>query len=137
MAEEKALNVGPTGIEVAYERLGDAQAPPVLLVQGVAAQMINWPDGFCAELPAHAGQAIRFDNRDVGLSSHFPDAPHPTCRPRWPGTSPRCFYTLSDMATPSGCSTHSDWTARTSSACRWAATLPRRSRSSIPTGSGH
>jgi hypothetical protein len=37
---------------VAHERFGDPQSPPVLLVQGLAAQMIHWPDGFCAELVA-------------------------------------------------------------------------------------
>jgi len=98
MAEEKALNVGPTGIEVAYERLGDAQAPPVLLVQGVAAQMINWPDGFCAELIAHGTQVIRFDNRDVGLSSHFPDALTPDLPAALAGDLSSVSYTLSDMA---------------------------------------
>ena len=67
-SEEKALNVGPSGIEVAYQRFGNTETPPVLLIQGVAAQMINWPEDFCAELVAHGVQVIRFDNRDVGLS---------------------------------------------------------------------
>lgn len=98
MGEEKALNVGPSGIEVAYERFGDPQAPPVLLVQGLAAQMINWPEGFCAELVAHGVQVIRFDNRDVGLSSHFPDAPTPDLPAALAGDLSSASYTLSDMA---------------------------------------
>ncbi|MGH3941171.1 MAG: alpha/beta fold hydrolase [Pseudonocardiaceae bacterium] len=98
MSEEKALNVGPSGIEMAYERIGDPQAPPVLLMQGIAAQMINWPEGFCAELVAHGLQVIRFDNRDVGLSSHFPDAPMPDLPAAPAGDMSSASYTLSDMA---------------------------------------
>jgi pimeloyl-ACP methyl ester carboxylesterase len=98
VSAEKILNVGPSGIEVAYERLGDPQAPPVLLVMGIGAQMINWPEGFCAELVAHGVQVIRFDNRDVGLSSHFPDAPPPDLPAVLAGDTSSASYTLSDMA---------------------------------------
>jgi len=98
VGEEKALNVGPSGIEVAYERFGDPQAPPVLLVQGLAAQMIHWPKGFCAELVADGVQVIRFDNRDIGLSSHFSDAPTPDLRAALTGDMSSASYTLSDMA---------------------------------------
>ena len=42
MGEENAINVGPIGIEVAYERFGDPAAPPVLLMMGGGAQMIDW-----------------------------------------------------------------------------------------------
>ena len=98
VSEEKVLNVGPLGIEVAYERFGDRQAPPVLLVMGVGAQMINWSEGFCSELVAHGVQMIRFDNRDVGLSSHFPDAPTPDLQAALAGDTSSASYTLSDMA---------------------------------------
>ena len=50
----KALNVGPSGIEVAYERLGDAGALPVPLMRGGGAQMINWPGGSAPNWPAAA-----------------------------------------------------------------------------------
>jgi pimeloyl-ACP methyl ester carboxylesterase len=49
----------------------------VLLLHGGGAQMISWPDRFCAALVSRGMQLIRFDNRDTGLSSHFPDAPVP------------------------------------------------------------
>lgn len=75
MSEEKAADVGPSGIEVAYERIGDPQAPPVLLIMGAGAQLVAWPDGFCAALTDRGFQVIRFDNRDSGRSSHFPDGP--------------------------------------------------------------
>ena len=70
MAIERAINVGPAGIDIAYERLGDPKAPPVLMIMGLGSQLIGWPDGFCAELTARGLQLIRFDNRDVGESSH-------------------------------------------------------------------
>jgi pimeloyl-ACP methyl ester carboxylesterase len=98
MSEEKALNVGPSSIEMAYERLGDPEAPPVLLIMGGGAQMINWPEGFCAELVALGMQVIRFDNRDTGLSSHFPDTPVPDLQAALAGDFSSASYTLSDMA---------------------------------------
>jgi hypothetical protein len=62
VGEEKALNVGPSGIEVAYERFGHPGAPPVLLMMGGGAQMTNWPEGFCAELVSRGVPVIRFDS---------------------------------------------------------------------------
>jgi pimeloyl-ACP methyl ester carboxylesterase len=96
--EQKAVNVGPAGIEVAYQRFGDPGAPPVLLVMGVAVQMLGWPDGFCAELVARGVQVIRFDNRDVGLSTHFTDAPVTDLGAALGGDLSSVSYTLSDMA---------------------------------------
>ncbi|GAA1313000.1 alpha/beta hydrolase [Planotetraspora silvatica] len=98
MSEEKALNVGPSGIEVAYERFGDLKAPPVFLIMGGGAQMINWPEGLCAELAGRGLQVIRFDNRDTGRSSHFPDAPVPDLQAAMAGDVSSASYTLSDMA---------------------------------------
>ncbi|GAA3585170.1 alpha/beta hydrolase [Nonomuraea rosea] len=98
MNAEKALNVGPSGIEVVYERFGDPEAPPVLLVMGAGGQMIAWHEGFCAELVAQGLQAIRFDNRDVGLSTHFHDAPVPDLPAVLAGDLSSVSYTLSDMA---------------------------------------
>jgi pimeloyl-ACP methyl ester carboxylesterase len=98
VSEEKAVNVGPSGIEVTYERFGDPRAPPVLLVMGLGGQMLSWHDGFCAELVARDLHVIRFDNRDVGLSSHFPDAPTPDLKAARSGDVSSASYTLSDMA---------------------------------------
>ena len=95
---EMARNVGPAGIEIAYERFGDRQAPPVLLVMALGAQMLSWPDGFCAELIARGLQVIRFDNRDVGLSTHLDDAPIPDLPAALAGDLSSAAYTLSDMA---------------------------------------
>jgi pimeloyl-ACP methyl ester carboxylesterase len=77
MSVEILRGVGPSHIDVAYERFGDPGAPPVLLVMGLATQMLGWPDEFCAALVARGLHAVRFDNRDVGLSTHLHDAPRP------------------------------------------------------------
>lgn len=98
MSLKKALNVGPSGIEVAYECFGEAEAVPVLLIMGVGAQMLSWHEGFCAELAARGLRPIRFDNRDVGLSSHFSDAPVPDFKAALSGDTSSAFYNLSDMA---------------------------------------
>jgi pimeloyl-ACP methyl ester carboxylesterase len=98
MGAEKARNVGPSGIEMAYERCGDPAAPPALLIMGAGAQMINWPEGFCAELADRGMHVIRFDNRDTGRSTHFPDAPTPDIPAALAGDLSSASYTLSDMA---------------------------------------
>ena len=56
-------------VELCYEDLGDPQAPPVLLIMGVGAQLPMWPDGFCERLVKQGYRVIRFDHRDIGLST--------------------------------------------------------------------
>jgi pimeloyl-ACP methyl ester carboxylesterase len=98
MNEHQAVNVGPSGIQVAYELFGAATAPPVLLIMGAGAQMIGWPEGFCAELAGLGARVIRFDNRDSGHSTHFADAPPPDLPAALAGDFSTVPYTLSDMA---------------------------------------
>ncbi|PRY47718.1 pimeloyl-ACP methyl ester carboxylesterase [Geodermatophilus tzadiensis] len=80
-------------LEIAYEVLGEPDGEPLLLVMGLGAQMVGWPDGFCAELVARGFRVVRFDNRDVGLSTHL-DGPVPARA--WSRVP--VAYTLSDMA---------------------------------------
>ena len=94
----KASNVGPAGIDIAYQRLGNPDAPVVLLIMGVGAQSIHWPDAFCHALVESGLQVIRFDNRDVGLSTHMTDAPPPNLPAVLAGDLSSVSYTLSDMA---------------------------------------
>ena len=56
-------------IELHYEDLGDPNDPPVLLIMGLGAQLVLWHDEFCQKLVNLGYRVIRFDNRDVGLSS--------------------------------------------------------------------
>ena len=59
------------GIDICYEIFGDANAEPLLLIMGLGAQMIHWDDEFCRQLAARGFRVIRFDNRDIGKSSHL------------------------------------------------------------------
>ena len=65
---------------------------------GLATQMLGWPDGFCAALVARGLQVVRFDNRDVGLSTHLSDAVAPDVMAALSGDSSSASYTLSEMA---------------------------------------
>jgi pimeloyl-ACP methyl ester carboxylesterase len=95
---EIARDLGPERIDIAYERFGEPRSPPVLLVMGLGTQMLGWPDGFCEALAGRGFHVIRFDNRDIGLSSHLTDAPPPDVRAALQGDSSTASYTLSDMA---------------------------------------
>ena len=92
----------PEGVQLAWESIGRPGDEPVLLIMGLGAQMLLWPDTLCADLAARGHHVVRFDNRDVGLSTRFDHLPPPplgrllatVARPR-----PECAaYSLSDMA---------------------------------------
>jgi pimeloyl-ACP methyl ester carboxylesterase len=57
------------GIEIEYDEFGSAVNEPVLLIMGLGAQMILWDEAFCEALAGRGYRVIRFDNRDVGLST--------------------------------------------------------------------
>ena len=63
------------GIELEYDTVGDAAAPAVVLIMGYTQQMIAWDERFCAALAARGFYVVRFDNRDVGLSSKIESGP--------------------------------------------------------------
>ncbi|NLM59254.1 MAG: alpha/beta hydrolase [Clostridium sp.] len=96
--EESVQNVGPSKIKMVYQRFGNPKFPPVFLIMGAGAQMINWPEGFCLELASHDLHPIRFDNRDAGLSTHFSNAPVPDFPAIQSGDFSTVTYSLSDMA---------------------------------------
>jgi pimeloyl-ACP methyl ester carboxylesterase len=64
------------GIELAYEEIGDRDGVPLVLVMGLATQMIHWDLDFCGMLAERGYRVVRFDNRDIGRSS-LVDAPVP------------------------------------------------------------
>ena len=104
----------------------------MLLIMGLGTQMIGWPDGFCDALAEHGMQVIRFDNRDVGQSTHMTDAPPPNVAAALAGDHSSASYKLSDMAADTvGLLDALGLEARTSSARRWAASSRRRWRSNI------
>ncbi len=57
------------GIDIEYEVLGDESSPPLLLIMGLGAQLVGWDDEFCEALVGRGFRVIRYDNRDVGLST--------------------------------------------------------------------
>jgi pimeloyl-ACP methyl ester carboxylesterase len=85
------------GIRIAYETFGDSGDSPVLLIMGLGTQMIAWPDELCQAIAERGHYVIRFDNRDIGLSTHLAGERAPALhdlllkRKRPP-------YTISDMA---------------------------------------
>src|SRR5690606_24670278 len=96
--ERIAKNVGPAHLDIAWEERGDPSHPTVLLVMGVAAQLVNWPLGFLEALVARGLHVVRFDNRDSGRSTHMRDAPPPDLPAAMKGDVSSASYTLSDMA---------------------------------------
>lgn len=56
-------------IELHYEDWGDPAHPAILLIMGLSAQMLLWPDNFCRLLVEQGFRVVRFDNRDIGLST--------------------------------------------------------------------
>jgi pimeloyl-ACP methyl ester carboxylesterase len=85
-------------LQLAYETFGDEGAPPVLLVMGLGAQMLVWPDGLCAELASRGLFVVRYDNRDVGLSTHLDHLPPANLPAIFVGDRRSVAYSLSDMA---------------------------------------
>src|SRR5947209_9606480 len=94
MAEEFA-DVG-RGITLCYETFGEESTPPMLLIMGLATQMIGWPDEFCRQLADRGFFVVRFDNRDSGRSTHVKGAP-PTAGQLVRRRIDPVLYTLSDM----------------------------------------
>lgn len=60
-----------TGIELCYESFGDRSRPTVLLVMGLGTQMLGWDPEFCEMIVERGFHVVRYDNRDVGLSTHL------------------------------------------------------------------
>ncbi len=65
------------GIELEYETFGDPGAQALVLIAGLATQMISWDEAFCELLAGRGFYVIRFDNRDCGLSTQL-EAAGPT-----------------------------------------------------------
>ena len=85
------------GIELCYEELGDPAGEPLVLIMGLATQMIHWDGDFCALLGERGYRVIRFDNRDVGRSTKIDAVPPPGVVTMMLGVG-RPAYLLGDMA---------------------------------------
>jgi pimeloyl-ACP methyl ester carboxylesterase len=67
---EQFCDVG-RGVTLCYETFGERGDPPIVLIMGLATQMIAWNDEYCRSLAERGFYVLRFDNRDIGLSTHF------------------------------------------------------------------
>ncbi len=94
--------VSVNGIEIAYESHGDDGAPAILLIMGLGGQLTMWPDDLINSLVSAGRRVITFDNRDIGLSAKFADAPTPNPIAQMLlgrfGIKLKTPYTLTDMA---------------------------------------
>ncbi len=88
------------GIKLCYDTFGDRQAAPLLLIMGLGAQMVAWDEDFCTRLASRGYWVIRFDNRDIGLSTKFPErgVPNVLAMLTGQGDATAVPYTLRDMA---------------------------------------
>jgi pimeloyl-ACP methyl ester carboxylesterase len=98
--DERFCRVGD--IELCYETFGDPADPALLLVMGLGTQMVAWHEDFCSLLVERGFHVIRYDNRDIGRSTHLSHLPAPT---PWEALSRRrsrkrsiASYSLADMA---------------------------------------
>jgi pimeloyl-ACP methyl ester carboxylesterase len=86
------------GIELAYQEVGDPDGEPLLLVMGLATQMLAWPEELCSLLAERGFRVIRFDNRDIGHSTKLDHAGVPGRLDLLLGRRESAAYLLSDMA---------------------------------------
>jgi pimeloyl-ACP methyl ester carboxylesterase len=86
------------GIDIEYETFGDPTDPVMLLIMGLGGQLIVWDDELCRQLAGQGFRVIRFDNRDVGLSTKLDDAPPPDMMGVLQGDRSSVTYGLEDMA---------------------------------------
>src|SRR4051794_1243205 len=99
MTTESGIQRAQVGdIELAYETFGDPGDPPVLLIMGLATQMIGWPDEFCSGLVERGLFVVRYDNRDIGLSTHLDDRGAPDLLAIIGGDRSNVPYPLADLA---------------------------------------
>ena len=89
--------VPANGIEIAYETFGERDGLPLVLVMGLGTQMVAWPDELCQDLADRGHYVVRFDNRDVGASTHLDGVETPPLRSILTGRR-RPPYTIGDMA---------------------------------------
>ncbi len=86
------------GIDLCFQEMGDGDGEPLLLVMGLATQMIAWNPEFCSLLADRGFRVIRFDNRDIGRSTKIESAGVPSRVDMLTGRRATAPYLLADMA---------------------------------------
>ncbi len=95
LSEERLAPVN--GIEIAYQEIGDSDGEPLLLIMGLATQMLAWDEEFCAMLAERGFRVVRFDNRDIGRSTKIDSAGLPKRTDMLLGRRRTAPYLLRDM----------------------------------------
>jgi pimeloyl-ACP methyl ester carboxylesterase len=85
-------------IDLCFETFGEPGEPAMLLVMGLGTQMLGWPDAFCEQLAGRGFFVIRYDNRDVGRSTHLTGRRPPTVKQLLRRSRTCAAYSLADMA---------------------------------------
>lgn len=102
VADKVAGEISANGITLAYESFGPAGGAAILLIGGTSMQLVDWPMELVNTLVADGYRVIRYDNRDVGLSTHLMDAGTPDAAAiqaaLMAGEAPPLPYTVRDMA---------------------------------------
>lgn len=97
-----AATIKANGIDIHFDSFGDKTHPPVLLIMGLATQMIHWDEDFCRSLAAKGYWVIRFDNRDIGRSEKLDHLETPSIpalvAKQWFKRAVTPPYLLNDMA---------------------------------------
>jgi pimeloyl-ACP methyl ester carboxylesterase len=101
--EIRTGNATSGDLKLYYEDMGDIDDPPALLIMGLGAQLLLWRTAFCEQLVGRGLRVIRYDNRDVGLSSktrHRGSGQPLVIRlaRSWLGLPSKAAYRLEDMA---------------------------------------
>jgi pimeloyl-ACP methyl ester carboxylesterase len=97
------LTAPANGLEIAYQEMGDTSGEPLVLVMGLATQMLAWDEGFCSLLADRGFRVIRFDNRDIGRSTKLQSAGVPSRLDMMSGRRATAAYLLRDMARDTTC----------------------------------
>jgi pimeloyl-ACP methyl ester carboxylesterase len=97
-----AGQVQANGITIAYESFGPEDGETILLIGGTGMQLVDWPIELVEELVQRGYRVVRFDNRDVGLSTKMTEAGLPDAeaigQALEAGEPAPLPYTLQDMA---------------------------------------
>lgn len=96
-ADEQFLDVG-RGVTLCWTSAGAPVDPPVVLIGGLGQQLVAWPQALLDALVAAGLHVVRFDNRDIGRSTHLRDVPPPTTPRLLAARFVPAQYTLAEMA---------------------------------------
>lgn len=94
--------VRANGVDIEYESFGRDGDPLVVFIMGLGAPLVIWPESLYEGLADRGFRVVRFDNRDIGRSTHLTHlgTPNPSelMQQRMAGRQPKAPYSLSDMA---------------------------------------